>query len=66
MCLSSDPRASGQREETSRLTMGQIGTRLADTLAFFLGGFLGASPGLSEGRAEGGGKTHEAILPSVA
>ena len=32
--------ASRAQEKTSRLTMGHVGTRLADTLAFFLAGSL--------------------------
>lgn len=62
----SEPRASGQREEAGRLTIGQMGSTRNDILPFILGGFFGGSSGVAESRAEGGRQTHEILLPSEA
>ena len=62
----SEPRASGQREEAGRLTIGQTGSTRNDILPFILGGFFGGSSGVAESRAEGGRQTHEILLPSEA
>ena len=50
----SEPRASGQREEAGRLTIGQMGSTRNDILPFILGGFLGALSWFSKNRTVGG------------